>query len=189
MRVAENAEKDQPATEENLWVGLKNSKSDVILKTRVSSADIFKTPEMEGFKETCLPVSLILGFFLAKSRRYEYTKEEDLKTFHSTYKQLNLLQRYPKSLKGLKCLKTIYLALTADLEMTVSGPFQLETIEKICDYFEINCTVLSHENIMFKYPKIPNLSIPHVFLLFTRKENEDIGHVDLIRNEDKFWKV
>ena len=187
MRVPENKKDDEE--EEKLGARID---SNLVLKTSTTSPHVFKTPKLEEFENTCMPISLILGYFNAMSQRYLYTKKRTLKHAHNVYQDLKLLRRYPKSLKGLWRLRKIYLSLISDLDLAPSGPFQLSVIKNICDYFNMNCTVWSNagHHIMFKYPEISDLRLSHVYLLYTRSNAEDnVGHVDLLINEEKYMQV
>ena len=185
MRVPENKDDN----EEKLGARVN---ADLKLKSSTASAHVFKTPRLDEYTDTCMPISLILGYFHAMSQRYLYAKKKDLEHSHKTYQKLKLLRRYPNSLKGLNCLRKIFFSLISDLDLTASGPFEMGIIKNMCDYFQMNCTIWSNagHHIMFKYPEITDLRHPRVYLLYTRCETENnLGHVDLIINMEKYLEV
>ena len=190
MRVPENKEDDE---DEEIKFGSARVDRNLTLKSSTSSPYVFKTPRFEELENTCLPISLILGYFHAMAYRYLYTKKESLKRYHAAYLELKLLKRYPKSLKGIRCLKKIYFSLISDLDLTPSGPFQMGVIKSICDYFNMNCTIWSNtgHHVMFKYPNVSDLRLPHVYLLYTRDDDieNNVGHVDLLLDEEKYMQV
>ena len=187
----ERREKNKMRRPENAFIGA-GTKSQIVLKKSSSSPFVFLTPELKPYTNTCLPVAIILGFFFQISERYKYSKKSNFKYGYDMYKKLIFLKNNPKHNFALAHLKKIYSDLLNDLNMPLNGPFNINLIEKICCYFDTDCTVLSKagNHIMYRFPKMPRSDKPHIYLLHTAAQNVgQNAHVDLILNENLYLKV
>ena len=187
----ERRDKNKMRRPENELIGSKDTVQ-IALKKSSSSPFIFLTPELRKYANTCLPSAMILGFFFQMSERYKYTKKANLKQAHEMYKKLSLLKNNPQNSSALSCLEKTYFDLLTDLNMSPAGPFKIDVVETICNYFGMDCTVLSKagNHIMYRFPKTPRLDKPHIYLLFTGAQRVgQNGHVDLILNEKLYLKV
>ena len=176
---------------ENQELG-KRINSDIVLKTTTISPDVFTAPKLNDFDNTCLPVCMIIGYAHKMSQRFQYTRNKKFRPYFKLYRCLQKLRINSQDSSALKHLKINFLKLVSALNLSPTGPFYIENIKQMCDYFNANCTIFStaDQEIIYKYPKRIQFDLPHIFLLYSRDaEKYDLGHVDLIINEKNFFKV
>ena len=151
-------------------------------------------PKLPNYRDTCLPVSLILGYFHQGHLRFLYTRKEDWKEHSNNFKKLNLLLKNSENTRGIAFLTKCFLNLCTDLDLPFAGPYPMvSTVEKICQYFGCACRIVNREDlsIVLKYPGNVSIERPEVVLLLSKGEEDrkERFHVDLVTNPTLYFKV
>ena len=91
----------------------------------------------------------------------------------------------PSNKSGLKLLKNKLLTTLEDLDLPWNGPYELDALEKLCDYFGIIVRLFEFggTKLKYMYPKDKKSgTVPEINLLITVNDKDNLSRVDYIEN-------
>ena len=167
-------------------VGIKSGKSLPLIARRFvakTSKNLFQVPDLSAFSNMCLIVSMIMGFYYRKYRKFEYSG--DYVNDARDYKVLKMLrsERIRDSDGAVRLLQEKIAHVCDSLHISKKGPHVIETtLPKLCNFFNVQAHVFTNVGSQrrFSYPSEFCEDLPQIYLYEDKRESETCGHISLI---------
>ena len=157
-----------------------------------SSKYLFKVPASTFLQYSSLIASVILGAHHAQHLKYLHTKDPQCKIQSRVFWHLKKLKNDPSNKSALKLLKNKVFAVLDDLDLPLSGPYNLENVvPKLCEYFDVVIRILDRGGTRVMYTSAIEQSgkRAEINLLLTAQEDDDKKRLHLIVNLNYYVKA
>ena len=151
---------------------------------------VFKVPALRSLNSSSLIAATVIAVNHAHHLRYCFSNCQDYKIGSKYYKGFKKLQANPSYKPALKLLKNQVFSVLEDLDLPLSGPYDLEdTIPKLTEYFDTKIRILDRggSRILYTCPENKKLGQgSEINLLMTQKDGKN--RLDVITNLNLYVK-